>query len=74
MLWVPEQFAHGFYVMSETADFLYKCTAPYDPEHEQSISWDDPDLAIDWPLVDGKQPSLSGKDANGVKFADAVVF
>lgn len=74
MLWVPEQFAHGFYVISETADFLYKCTAPYDPAHEESISWDDKDLAIDWPLVDGKPPSLSGKDANGVKFADAVVF
>ena len=74
MLWVPEQFAHGFYVLSESADFLYKCTAPYDPQHEESIRWDDEDLAIDWPLVDGKQPSLSGKDADGVKFADAIVF
>ena len=62
MLWVPEQFAHGFYVLSETADFQYKCTAQYDPEHEVSIRWDDPNLAIDWPLVAGEQPSLAEKD------------
>jgi len=74
MLWVPEQFAHGFYVLSESADFLYKCTAPYDPEHEQSIIWDDSTLAIEWPLLESNQPSLSTKDANGVNFVDAVVF
>ena len=74
MLWVPEQFAHGFYVLSESADFQYKCTAPYDHEHEHSIRWDDPDLAIDWPLKGGTAPSLSDKDRNGVRFSDAVVF
>ena len=74
MLWVPEQFAHGFYVLSESADFQYKCTAPYDPHHEHSIRWDDQDLSIDWPLVNGKLPSLSEKDRAGAYLANAVVF
>ena len=74
MLWVPEQFAHGFYVLSETADFQYKCTAQYDPEHEVSIRWDDPNLAIDWPLVAGEQPSLSEKDRNGSSLSKAPLF
>ena len=74
MLWVPEQFAHGFYVMSESADFLYKCTELYSPEHEQSLAWDDPTVGIEWPLVDGEQPTLSSKDANGLSFADALHF
>ena len=74
MLWVPEQFAHGFYVLSETADFQYKCTAQYDPEHEISIRWDDPNLAIDWPLVAGEQPSLSEKDRNGSSLSKAPLF
>lgn len=71
MLWVPPGFAHGFYVTSEYADFQYKCTDRYDPEHDNTIAWDDPELAIDWPLVDGQPPSLSAKDANGLAFADA---
>ncbi|WP_439101725.1 dTDP-4-dehydrorhamnose 3,5-epimerase [Congregibacter sp.] len=71
MLWVPPGFAHGFYVTSEYADFQYKCTDKYDPGSEVSIAWDDPDLAIDWPLVDGKAPSLSGKDQTGMAFRDA---
>ena len=74
MLWVPEQFAHGFYVMSESADFIYKCTDVYSPAHEQSLAWDDPAIGIEWPLVDGVQPILSDKDANGLSFANAPNF
>lgn len=71
MLWIPPGFAHGFYVMSEFADFQYKCTDRYDPDSEVSIAWNDPDLSIDWPLVEGRAPSLSGKDEQGIPFADA---
>lgn len=74
MLWVPPGFAHGFYVMSESADFLYKCTDQYAPEYEVSIRWDDPQLAIDWPLVDGVAPTCSTKDTKGYSFADAPKF
>ena len=74
MFWVPPGFAHGFYVMSDIADFQYKCTDFYAPEFEQSLLWNDPDLAIEWPLVDGKPPSLSDKDKNGVPMKDAVTF
>ncbi len=74
MLWVPPEFAHGFYVMSETAEFVYKCTDYYAPEHEQSLLWNDPALAIDWQLVDGKAPILSDKDANAPVFVDALKF
>ncbi len=73
-LWVPPGFAHGFYVTSETAEFLYKCTDFYAPEHERSIRWDDAELGIDWPLVGGRAPLLSGKDAGGVSFAQADLF
>ncbi len=73
MFWVPPGFAHGFYVTSDSAEFLYKCTDYYDPASEVSLRWDDPDLAIDWPL-DGGDPQLSGKDAEGVSFADAPKF
>ena len=59
MLWVPPGYSHGFYVTSESADFLYKCTDKYSPQHEQSIRWDDSDLNVTWPLVDGKAPALS---------------
>ena len=71
MLWIPPGFAHGFYVTSESADFQYKCTAPYDPDSEVSIAWDDPELAIAWPLIDGEAPSLSAKDSDGLPFAEA---
>lgn len=70
--WVPEGFAHGFLVLTETADFLYKTTDYYAPEYEQCIRWDDPELAIDWPL--DLPPSLSGKDAAGIAFKDAPYF
>lgn len=73
-LWVPEGFAHGFYVMSESAEFVYKCTDYYAPEHERSLLWNDPTLAIDWPLVDGQGPALSGKDAEGDTFETATFF
>jgi dTDP-4-dehydrorhamnose 3,5-epimerase len=72
MLWIPPGFGHGFLVVSETADFLYKTTDYYAPEHERVIAWNDPDLAIAWPL-DGA-PTLSGRDAAGARFRDAEVF
>lgn len=68
-LWVPEGFAHGFIVLSDSAEFLYKVTRYYAPEHERSILWNDAALAIAWPA--NVQPILSDKDANGVRFADA---
>ena len=73
-LWVPAGFAHGFYVTSESAEFVYKCTDYYHPESEVSIKYDDPTLAIQWPLVDGMLPSLSAKDEEGVSFEDAPTF
>ncbi len=73
-LWVPEGFAHGFYVTSEEAEFVYKCTDYYNPAAEISIRWDDPTLAIDWPLVKGQKPALSAKDEQGLNFASAPYF
>ncbi len=72
-LWVPAGFAHGFYVTSEAAEIAYKCTDYYHPEDEHSLLWNDPALAIDWPLV-ADQPLLSAKDAAGKLFADAAKF
>lgn len=73
MLYVPEGFAHGFLTLEDGTDFLYKCTAPYVPDAEHSIRWDDPAIGIEWPL-DGITPSLSEKDARGIALADAAVF
>ena len=73
MLWVPPGFAHGFVVLSESADFLYKCTASYDPSAERAVRWDDPALGIDWGLA-GATPTLSVKDAAAPVLADAEVF
>jgi dTDP-4-dehydrorhamnose 3,5-epimerase len=73
-LWVPPGFAHGFYVMSEFAEFVYKCTDVYAPEFERSILWNDPDLAIEWPLVSGLPPLLSKKDLLAKAFKDAEYF
>lgn len=70
-LWVPEGFAHGFLVLSDIAEFLYKTTDYYAPEYERCIRWDDPDLGIEWPLEG--QPVLSEKDANGIAFAKACL-
>lgn len=71
-LWIPEGFAHGFVVTSETAEFLYKTTDYWAPEHERCILWDDPAIGIEWPL--DAQPLLSGKDRSGKLLADAEVF
>ena len=73
MLWVPEGFAHGFVVTSESADFLYKTTDYYAPEHERSLLWNDPAVGIDWPIV-GAQPLLKPKDAAGAPLAEAETF
>ena len=70
--WVPEGFAHGFLVLSASAEFLYKTTDYYYPEHERCICWDDPTLAIDWPLPCA--PRVSAKDAKGVAFVEAEMF
>ena len=72
MLWIPEGFAHGFVALSDTAEFLYKTTDYWCPEHERCIRWDDPALAIDWLLQ--AAPSLSAKDAQGKLLAEAELF
>jgi dTDP-4-dehydrorhamnose 3,5-epimerase len=73
MLWIPEGFAHGFLVLSDTAEVLYKTTRGYYPAGERCIVWDDPTLAIAWPLEElgGETPMVSGKDAQGSLFAEA---
>jgi dTDP-4-dehydrorhamnose 3,5-epimerase len=73
-LWVPPGFGHGFLVLSETAEFEYKCTDYYAPEFERAIRWDDPDLGIEWPLGDGENPVLSSKDAIAPFFEDAETY
>ena len=72
MLWIPPGFGHGFLVLSESADFFYKTTDYYAPEHERVIAWNDPDLAIKWPIAG--TPTLSGRDAAGARFRDAEAF
>jgi dTDP-4-dehydrorhamnose 3,5-epimerase len=73
-LWVPPGFAHGFLVLTETADFQYNCTDTYAPEHERSIRWDDEDIGIDWPLEDGQVPIVSEKDSNAPSFREADTY
>lgn len=73
LLWVPPGMAHGFLSLEDDTDFLYKCTAPYQPANEHSLAWDDPAVGIDWPLGD-IVPRLSAKDAAGVALADAETF
>jgi dTDP-4-dehydrorhamnose 3,5-epimerase len=73
MLWVPEGFAHGFLVMSETAQFLYKTTDYYAPAHERSLLWNDPALAIEWPL-EGREPVLKPRDAAGTSLVAADTY
>jgi dTDP-4-dehydrorhamnose 3,5-epimerase len=72
-LWVPAGFAHGFVVLSETADFLYKTTDYYAPAHERCIAWDDPEIGIAWPDL-GAAPALSVKDSKGTRLAAADLF
>ena len=74
MLWVPPGFAHGFYVLSESADFQYKCTDYYDPKSEITLAWNDPRVGIDWPIPPGESPQLSDKDAEGLAWADAPLL
>lgn len=71
-LWVPEGFAHGFYVLSETAEFVYKCTDYYNPQAEHSLLWNDATVGIDWHLIG--EPSLSAKDLAGKVLENAVCF
>lgn len=73
-LWIPEGFAHGFYVISETAEFVYKCTDYYSPEYDRSLMWNDAKIGIEWPLVDNQPPLLSDKDKNAKLFEDADTF
>ena len=69
-LWIPPGLAHGFLVLTESAEFLYKTTDYYAPEHERCIAWNDPGLGIEWPLA--AAPVLSAKDAAGLSLADAT--
>lgn len=69
--WVPAGFAHGFYVTSDSAEFVYKCTDYYHPESEYSLRWDDPQLGIEWPLEAAGPPQLSAKDASGLLLSEA---
>lgn len=73
-LWVPPGFAHGFYVMSETADFQYKCSDIYAPEFERSLLWNDPAVGIEWPLVDGIETQLAAKDQAATILSESDVF
>lgn len=71
-IWIPPGFAHGYLVLSESTDFLYKTTDYYAPEHERCIMWNDPEIGIDWPL--DREPVLSTKDRLGLPFGKAEVF
>ena len=72
MMWVPPGFAHGFVVLSEAAEFLYKTTDYYAPQHERCIAWNDPDIGVAWPLRG--EPVLSGKDREGKRLREAEVY
>ena len=72
MLWVPEGFAHGFLSLTDEAELFYKCTEYYSPSDEWTLAWDDPDIAIEWPLE--RAPILSGRDANGCPFDRIAAF
>lgn len=73
-LWIPPGFAHGFLVLTDRADVVYKATDYYDPAGDRTIRWDDPSLGIDWPIPEGVQPLVSEKDSSGKFFNDAEVF
>ena len=70
-LWVPPGFAHGFYVVSDTAEFQYKCTDYYAPQHERSLKWNDPAIGIEWPIAPGETPILSNKDLQASTLSEA---
>lgn len=73
-MWVPAGFAHGFYVTSDTAEFVYKCTEYYAPEFEESVLWNDPTFAINWPIPANEKPLLSAKDEIGKLFENAEYY
>lgn len=73
-MWIPPGFAHGFYVISEWADMIYKATDFYAPEWDRTLLWNDPEIGIDWPLVDGAPLLISHKDAKGTPFRKAEYF
>lgn len=74
MLWIPPGFAHGFLVLSERAEFLYKCTDYYHPASERVLLWNDPALGIEWPIPSGVQPLLSARDSAGCPFTRAECY
>lgn len=73
-LWIPPGFAHGFYVLSEWAEVLYKATDYYAPQWERSLLWNDPEIGIVWPGLEGAEPLLSEKDRNGARLSKAEVY
>lgn len=73
-LWIPPGFAHGFYVLSEWAEVFYKATDYYAPQWERTLLWNDPVLGIEWPLIEGQPPLLSGKDLQGRPLKSAELF
>jgi dTDP-4-dehydrorhamnose 3,5-epimerase len=73
-IWLPVGFAHGFYVLSPWAEVVYKTTDFYAPEWERAVCWDDPELGIEWPLVDGNPPMLSTKDSRAPRLGEAELF
>ncbi|MBA59954.1 MAG: dTDP-4-dehydrorhamnose 3,5-epimerase [Gammaproteobacteria bacterium] len=73
IFWIPPGFAHGFLVISKSADVIYRCTNYYDPKDEHTIIWNDPEIGIDWPLEESR-PVLSERDLNGILFSDAPSF
>jgi dTDP-4-dehydrorhamnose 3,5-epimerase len=73
-LWVPPGFAHGFYTLSPVADLLYKCTAYYSPADDRTLQWDDPEIGIDWPLLEGRPPLVSSKDRTGTSLGMASTY
>jgi dTDP-4-dehydrorhamnose 3,5-epimerase len=73
-VWIPPGFAHGFYVLSDWAEVLYKTTDYYAPMWERTILWNDPEIGVQWPLIDGAPPTLSPKDAQGKRLGEAELF
>jgi len=74
LLWIPPGYGHGFLVVSDVAEFEYKCTAYYAPQHERAIRWNDPTIGIDWPIEQGVMPVLSERDARAPSLADAETY
>jgi dTDP-4-dehydrorhamnose 3,5-epimerase len=73
-LWIPPGFAHGFYVVSEWVNVIYKVTDYYAPEWDRTLLWNDPEIGIEWPLIEGIEVNISSKDAKGEVLRDAEIF